>query len=295
MTDTPTKVPKIEFNKSDLSLRGIEVLDIESLYSRVGSLEHDPTKPHRINFFLLVYVTHGEGEHFIDFINYPYKERSVIFIKKEQIQAFDFTKKIKGKVVMFSQDFVNDLNGKLRLPIFSLDYLLNTYLPVFEINEELKKSCDALLFEISKENNYKDTDNSIIELLFSTLLLKLMRERPQINKEGTNENQINKIRKFLSLVENNYASHRSVTFYADKMAMSYKQLNQLCKQFSINTAKQLIDCYILLNAKRKLIIDQSSVKEVSYQLGFDEISNFIKFFKKHSSYTPAQFKKNHKS
>ena len=46
----------------------------------------------------------------------------------------------------------------------------------------------------------------------------------------------------------------------------------------------------MLEAKRILAHTTESVKEIGYDLGFDEPTNFIKYFKKHSKFTPTEFR-----
>lgn len=120
-----------------------------------------------------------------------------------------------------------------------------------------------------------------------------MRERPRNNKIRPDERQIIKITQFLKLIEQNFTINRNASFYADKMGLSYKSLNLLSKKTSNKTAKQLIDSHTVLEAKRRLVIEKSQVKEIAYDLGFDEVTNFIKYFKRQTLLTPSQFKSNH--
>jgi len=284
-------IPTVVFNEKTDSEKGIEIIELNELYSRKGNLDHDPSVAHRLGFYILIYVNKGKGNHFIDFNHYPFAPGSIIFVNKDQIHAFDLKKDLQGKVILFNQSFVDEISSKLRMPIFSMDYLISSYSPVFSVDGELQQSCDRILSEITKENEHKQSNKFIIELLFSSMLLKLMRVRPTTLKESVNEHQVKRIRLFLTLLNKHHHTYRNVAFYADHMGMSYKQLNKLCKITSNKTAKQVIDFYLLIEAKRKLVIEQSSVKEVAYALGFDENSNFIKFFKKHTEQTPSQFKK----
>ena len=78
------------------------------------------------------------------------------------------------------------------------------------------------------------------------------------------------------------------------MDISYKHLNDICKAVLGQTAKEFIDKYLILETKRHLASSNISVKELTFQMGFDEPTNFIKFFKRHTHQTPSQFKKLYK-
>ena len=288
------KIPSIEFGKKNSSSNEVEIIELESLYKRLPSLDHDPASPHRVEFYLLIYIAEGAGSHLIDFNHYPYESGSFIFINKHQVQAFDFKTKPCGKAVLFTQDFADEISARLQVPIFSLDYLINSYSPVFTVSDTLKETSEALLLEITRETNDKNVDVFITQLLFSSLLFKLLRERPKNIKNQLTDRQIKKITLFLMLLESNYTVSRNASFYADKMSISYKSLNQLCKLTTHKTAKQLIDEFTIMEIKRNLIVEKHQVKEIAYTFGFQEVTNFIKYFKKQTLITPSQFKINHK-
>jgi AraC-like DNA-binding protein len=58
-------------------------------------------------------------------------------------------------------------------------------------------------------------------------------------------------------------------------------------------AKTYISEYLTLEIKRFLMNTNLSIKEIAYQTGFEDPTNFVKFFKKHSNRTPAEFRKQH--
>jgi AraC-like DNA-binding protein len=68
-------------------------------------------------------------------------------------------------------------------------------------------------------------------------------------------------------------------------------LNTVSKTVVHQTAKAFIDSFVILEAKRLLVATTLSVKEISYECGFDEPTNFLKYFKKHTNLTPTQFRK----
>ncbi|WP_459640649.1 helix-turn-helix domain-containing protein [Flavobacterium sp. CGRL2] len=61
------------------------------------------------------------------------------------------------------------------------------------------------------------------------------------------------------------------------------------------TPKEIIDDRVMLEAKRLLAHTNENVKEISYELGFEEPTNFIKYFRKHSNSTPVEFRESHTS
>lgn len=75
------------------------------------------------------------------------------------------------------------------------------------------------------------------------------------------------------------------------MNISYTHLNKIVKAVTGNTAKSFVDKFIILEIKRQLAVSDVSIKELTYDMGFDEPTNFVKFFKKHTQLSPAQFKK----
>ncbi|MBU2628285.1 MAG: helix-turn-helix domain-containing protein, partial [Proteobacteria bacterium] len=95
---------------------------------------------------------------------------------------------------------------------------------------------------------------------------------------------------FRNHLENHLTETRNAKEYAEMMNISYKHLNDICKSVTGSTAKEFIDNFVVLEIKRHLAISDISVKELTYELGFDEPTNFVKFFKKRANQTPSQFK-----
>ncbi|MCL1060208.1 AraC family ligand binding domain-containing protein [Shewanella gelidimarina] len=82
-------VPNVEFRAPNIQKSGVEVLDLDIFYKKLSQCKFDPSKPHRINYFCFIYITHGEGGHFIDFQYHTFQKGSFIFVNKNQVHAFD--------------------------------------------------------------------------------------------------------------------------------------------------------------------------------------------------------------
>jgi len=68
-------------------------------------------------------------------------------------------------------------------------------------------------------------------------------------------------------------------------------LNRACQSIAQTTAQSIIHQKINFEAKRQLVHDQSSAKEIAYSVGFTDPIQFSKFFKQHNGFTPLEYRK----
>ena len=283
-------IPKISFNHKKANDAGFEIIDLQSLYKRTD-IEHSPAKPHRINFFDLIYIEEGSGTHLIDFVEHRFEPGSMIMVQREQVHAFDFSSRPKGKIILFTQEFLDKVHANMRLPSFTPTHLDYQYQPVAVLDKETNQSCHSLIEEIVKEMQHPDCDPLIVMYLFSSLSLMLHRIRPESRQDKLSKEQNIKFARFFGLLEANFSKIRDANWYADQIHTTYKTLNMLCKLATNLTAKQLIDSYTILETKRRLVVSTTTTQQLAYDLGFEDASNFVKYFKKNTQLTPSQFQK----
>jgi len=95
---------------------------------------------------------------------------------------------------------------------------------------------------------------------------------------------------FKHVVDNNFREQKQVGNYARQLRVAEKRLNQATSKILGKSPKELINDRVILEAKRLLAHTNESVKEIGFALGFDEPTNFIKYFRKHSKSTPVDFR-----
>ncbi len=98
------------------------------------------------------------------------------------------------------------------------------------------------------------------------------------------------LKEFNLLLTKNIKHSRGVKFYAEHLAVTSKKLNYLTKTFYGKTAKVFIEERIIIDSKKLLLETPETVKQISYNLGFTEPTNFNKFFKKNTATTPQQYR-----
>ncbi len=284
-------IPHIEFSSTNNKIDGFEVVPIERIAQFKNEFEVDPEKPHQLSFYNLMFFTEGKTRHLVDFNWYPVEKNSLIYLTKDQITAFQFSKTVKGICLVFTQEFL--VKSFPHLPDDFVFRLFNPELfsPILQIPEESEFEfyLDLLLKEYDNVNSFNQ--NKIVESLFSILLSKT----EEINDSSTvlsKEKAINTtFQKFIELLQNNFSKSRNALFYSNELAISYKHLNEICKELTNKTVKKIIFDYVLLQAKRSLINSEIKSTELAYKLGFDDPTNFTKFFKKGTGITPKAFKK----
>ncbi|MBC8182046.1 helix-turn-helix domain-containing protein [candidate division KSB1 bacterium] len=286
------EIPKVEFLKNNKDEIEFEIFTIKSLFSRINKLNPSLDRPHRLEFYLILFITKGTGVHFIDFQPCKYYEGSILFISKGQVHAFEINPEMDGFLILFTDSFLS--KNLIHSDVLSLYRLYNYhfYSPILHPEEKGKNNFSNIIGSLYEEYNYTDdfAKEEILRLLLKLLLLKAERIKHNLNKQEKNSDWVIKFGIFRDQLVMHCTETRDAKEYARMINISYKHLNEICKAVTGNTAKKFIDNYVVLEIKRNLATSDISVKELSYELGFDEPTNFVKYFKKHTLQTPSQFK-----
>jgi AraC-like DNA-binding protein len=102
--------------------------------------------------------------------------------------------------------------------------------------------------------------------------------------------KLDTIRAFNLLVEMHYKTKHSVAEYADLMNKPAKSLTNLFALHSEKTPLKVIQDRIHIEAKRQLLFTQKIVKEIAFQLGFEDLQSFSRFFKNKEGVSPKEFR-----
>lgn len=283
MNDIPVR--HIEANNNEPNFVGsITVRTIEEL-TQSSDLIHDF---HRHDFFLILFVYQGEGFHEIDFVNYEIKNYSIFFIKPGQVHKLFLKKGSVGFILQFDKEFSSSTNSFSQSLLKKINHLNICLLSPSSL-EKIYYSLNYIYDE------YKKQQPDYIELIKANLnifFIELIRQRNSLNKEsqGAHLYKHQKLEKFLDLIEDNIVKHKQVSKYAEMLNLTVYQLNAITKVLLDKNASDIINEYIILESKRNLLATTQLVSQIAYNLGFEDTSYFIRFFKKHTGYTPENFR-----
>lgn len=285
-------LPQIGFKTRYPEVSGIEVIRLEEIRDRVEDLTHSPEQPHQIDFYKLVYYTNGDTTHLVDFKWYAVKAGTVLYLSKGQVNAFKFNPDIKGYVILFTEDyFKKQLNTIPKDTVVRL-FTSHLFAPKIQIPEHsaVLTYIELLYHEFYKPSEYFNKKN-IIDSLFNIIFSKVEALKKHQTHTVEDSDKLHLFLNFQTLLKSQFTSHKNADYYAKALHITYKHLNVTCKAIIQSTAKQYIDAFVILEAKRRLINSSIKSTELAYDLGFDEATNFVKYFKKHTGFTPNTFKK----
>lgn len=193
-----------------------------------------------------------------------------------------------GTLLNFERDLIDEDDIEYALDVM---FLFNRY-PQFSLrkNDEVRQLYKLL--DLLKEEYYNAAASYVmLKTLLKVLLLHLIRYQ----NDGFLRQDLHQKRvfRFLELMEANFLQETNAAFYAQELGISVKRLNQILKEKLQMTAKQIIQQRQVTEAKRMLVKSEISVKELAFELGFDSMSSFSRFFKKNVGVNPSEFKLRH--
>lgn len=285
---------KVKFNNSQNNL-GFEIRSLESIYKLPNFDTFESS--HQITFYCIILITHGKGEHQINFNSYNFSKGSLFFVSRNQVQAFRHSKSAKGYVVLFNEDFLNQNQLKFNDLSYSYPFnfgLYNTYLQVGNRFNQLNDLFNYIYQEY--KSPVKEETEELLQCLLRSILLKI---KSNSKKELLRNSTLNNSSKlvfiqFQQLLDKNIGI-RNANFFCRELKISYNQLNNILKKETGYTIKVFIDKNLMLKAKQLLLLSRHNISEIAILLGFNEATNFTKFFKNLANKSPSEFQKSLKS
>jgi AraC-like DNA-binding protein len=249
--------------------------------------------PHRHSFYHIVLFTKGGGYHTIDFEKFPVVPGQIYFMTPGQVHSWSFKGEVDGYVINFSHDlFSGFLSNVQYLDLFPFFQGVAAD-SVIDLKKEVLVEAKGIVEKIVQEVHapgYQVLD--LIRAYFIQLFVAV--SRTVAGKTGDSirpQNQL-VLRNFRKLVDTHYAEKRLPKEYAALLYITPNHLNALCKDLVGKSAGEIIRDRILLEAKRLLVNADLSMSEIAGRLSFTDSSHFSKFFKKYTTFTPEEFRRN---
>jgi len=286
-------VKHIAFENSQNPRVGFDLIRLEDLQVKTD-MGHSQFQLHLVRFYLIILIEAGEGLHTIDFQEYAFRPGSILTIRKDQIHRFHRNTAVRGAMMLFTDEFlISYLEALETKRVFQLfnDVLTD---PVVDLPEEEAISIKSLTQRVTEEyfNKKDDISLSIIRSELHILMAKLFRIQETRSDLSSSRKYLSEFIEFQHLIERNATTTRKVKDYAMMMGCSTKTLNTISQSIIHKSAKAFVDDICTKQIKRLLINTEETVKEIAFATGFEETTNFYKYFRRQTGMTPEQFRAN---
>lgn len=249
----------------------------------------------RLNYYSLIWIKKGNGTLKADFAAYEFHTDTLLAFSPYQPFMLESVAEIEGIVLHFHPDFF--CIHKHHREVSCNGVLFNNiYNPPFvQVDEASKYTFDIVLAQITTEMEHLALAQ--YELLVSYLkifLITASRLKVAQNDQATIDFADNKEPFILQDLKDNIETHfktkHSASDYSDLLNISPKSLAKIAKSHFNKTLTDLIAERIIIEAKRELYLTSKSVKEIAYDLGYDDEHYFSRFFKKNVDVSPQLYR-----
>ncbi len=272
----------------------------ESNYKKLGFLILNQETVEEINgddykaYIKVLYLPEGY-EITIDFKQYKTSSPSLFFINSNQYLQINKEGKKQGYFMYYNRDFycvqIHDAevacDGLLFNNIFEM--------PMTTLPDKEVLFVEGIYNQIQQEFDAPDSSQEeMIRTYLKQLIIKATRiwkiqQLGVLNDEPSKEMDF--FRDFSRLVEIHFRTKHTVADYADILGLAPKTLSNKFNRLELSQPNDIIKDRIILEAKRLLGYSSLSVKEIAYQLGYEDPAYFNRLFTNKVGDTPSNFKK----
>ncbi len=243
---------------------------------------------HRHDFFFILALQKGSGMHEIDFTKYEVCNDSVFFLRPGQVHQLHLKADAAGYLMEFNSEFYHpaEKGAAQRLRKAS-----NRNFCALDA-ERFEKLNAVLLYIFREFTDHQEDSLDIIKASLDIFFIELLRQSRNGDNAatGTTPYAQERLEEFSALLETHITQHKQCAHYTKLMHLSAYQLNEITKATVGKTSSALINDHIVLEAKRQLLATSNQIKDIADHLGYEDVSYFIRFFKKQTGFSPEAFR-----
>ncbi|MFM9989092.1 helix-turn-helix domain-containing protein [Flavobacterium sp.] len=249
----------------------------------------------RNNYFSLIWITEGKGKLKADFSEYFFSENLLFAFAPYQPFLFLEEFEIKGVAIHFHPDFFCIHKHQDEIACNGVLYN-NIYNPPFvTVNQSIIPILNMVIEQMKSE--MQNPALAQYELLVSYLkifLITASRLKTEQNPEIETTTSLNKepfiLQNLKNYIETHFKTKHSPSDYADLLNITPKALGKITKDHFNKTLTHLISERIIIEAKRELYLTNKAVKEIAYELGYEDEHYFSRFFKNNAEISPQMYR-----
>lgn len=198
----------------------------------------------------------------------------------------------KAKIIKFNRAFYCISDHDSEVSCRGILFFGASQVPFIKFSLFQREQFELLWKVFSMEMDYKDhLQYEMLQMLLKRLIILCTRLfKEQSDMDNLETGKVDLLRTYNYLVETNFRKLHTVAEYAELLHKSPKTLANLFAQQQEKTPLQIIHNRILLEAYRLLTYTDKAVQEIAYDLGYEDLQSFSRFFKARAKYSPKKFR-----
>jgi AraC family transcriptional activator of pobA len=243
------------------------------------------------NAYSIYWIQEGKGTYNIDFEHYTFTDNMLFFLSPGQVFTVDSEEIKTAYKLTFARDFyciqTHDKEVACNGILFNNIYETPFVKPCKKDTKKLNFILDGLIDELQQNETaqYDMLQSYLKQFIICTVRVK---KENHVLKEDI---ETRLFKDFSLLVEQNFRELHTVKAYANRLGISPKSVTKHFQKLGAIKPSNFIKNRISLEAKRLLIYTDKTVKEIAFELGFNDPAYFTRFFTKATLKSPLQFKK----
>lgn len=282
-------LPVLTLSDFDTDNYGFILFSIRDFMSNPCIVE----QAYKASFFTIVYCKKNGGLAYIDKNEISIKKETIICIGLNSVNRLELEPGTEGYIILFSENFFSLRYNENVL--YHFECLRNNNVCYKRLTLSESNVWSFYIRQIKQV--YTEKSKKSVNLLRSHLNIILSMVESGGEKIGSRDELSEKNKKvvaFEHLVEQYFAHQKLPSFYAGELCISVNYLNRICNEMRGVSSGEIIRKRVVLEAERLLYHTSKSISEISGELGFESVSYFSTFFKKHTGVAPDSFRKQHK-
>lgn len=258
------------------------------------SIKHLNNKQLTKNFSVenyCIFAFHKSGNFLVDFVEYAHNKNTLLFLSPYQnFQKNDGTMS-ETHLLQFHGDFYCIEYHKKEVACNGLLFNNIFLRPYIEVSDECFADILNIFHRIESESSCETTYSEAILRSYLQLILALSsKEKSLILEKVVPNTEHNLVSNFQKLLETFFLTERSVQFYAEQVCLPPDTFSKKIKLLLGKSPTKLIQERVILEAKKQLHLTYKSVKEIAFDMNFEDEFYFSRFFKKSVGKSPKLFR-----
>ena len=268
-----------------------DFIHCETIESRSKAYNWEIKQHIHTQLYQVFLIDSGAGFLLLDDNEIPFFAPCIIAMPPNNLHGFCYTVPTDGRVMTLSDGYFDMLFKTSPKVILAMGQV-----QLIAVTAE-KSKFDRLIRLIDHISNelYEDFSEKQIALqaYLSLLLVEIYRFTKQNEVDLKSDNrQLQYFQDFLKNIKKSYSAIKTIREYAQELNITTVHLNRICQSVVQKSASQMVEAYIIAEAKKYLSHTSYSISEISYMLDFNDSAYFSRWFKKHMETSPKAFRDN---